>query len=180
MEAYSQTVTSHLRKRRTPEEFIKAIKFRAGATDYFDTKRVVDDALLAVGDDAEKAAAIRDVYSTWKTNYFATHPIFAEEIQSGEGRMRRARIMEQMKHVVNDPGAPQSPQLEAARELVDAMTVYEGYKKQYSSSRSAESKAALRGVKEHFADWAEAWSMRYPDMARLWDNVYKPEADIKI
>ena len=38
----------------------------------------------------------------------ATHPIFRDQLDNSDGRIQRRRTLEQMRAIVNDPGAPQA------------------------------------------------------------------------
>lgn len=176
--AYSQQLANGLRKRRTPQEFLTAVKYRQGADFYFEQSEKYEDAVISLGDNQIAKRQLDEQWSQWKQVYLAAHPIFAEELQSGDGRQRRARTIEQMRYAVNDPTAPQSPQAEGIREMVKAFDNYKGLYDIIGQKRDAASREQQRALKTQFADWVVGWKIRYPNLERMWSSVYKPEAGI--
>jgi hypothetical protein len=176
--AYSQQLANGLRKRRTPQEFLTAVKYRQGADIYFEQSEKYEDAAIALAGDQNAKRQLDEQWDQWKQVYLAAHPIFAEELQSGDGRQRRARTIEQMRYAVNDPTAPPSPNTAGIREMVKAFDNYKGMYDIIGQKRDATSREQQRLLKTQFADWVAGWKIRYPTLERMWSSVYKPEAGI--
>ena len=176
--AYSQQVISGLRKRRTPQEYIEAITYRSGASEYFNVKDQYEDAVLGAGSDRNRVAKIEDIWSIWKGNFLAANPLFAEQLQNGDARARRARTIEQMRYAVNDPLGPDSPYTEAIREMQISYDSYAVQRKILGDRNDAKSRQELRDLKERFSNYGTAWSLRNRQLRRLWDSVYRIESGI--
>ena len=174
--SYVQQMSSGLRKRRDPNEFLRAIKYRGAADRYFAMKDAHDEAERAAGDNSEMRGAVNDYWANWKNSYLAANPIFSEELQDGSSRQRRKRTIEQMRYAVNDPAAPPSPHIEGIRELVTMYDSYVTARTILADRRDAVSMEKKRQLKEAMRDMVERWKLRYPDLERLWSSTYEPEA----
>lgn len=176
--AYSQQLASGLRKRRTPEEFLRAIKYRQGADVYFESKRRYDETVLKVAENPAVKAQLDTDWAIWKDEFMNAHPIFAEELQSGDARVRRDRTIEQLRYAVYDPQAPVSPHTDGIRQMVEAFDSYHAARKRLSMSRTAENRERLKNLQNGFGDWVGEWILRNPHLERLWSSVYEPQADL--
>lgn len=176
--AYSAQVVSGLRKRRTPQEYISAIKYRAGAAEYFDVKDQYDAAIMRAGGDMDRKRQIDDIWGLWKSNYLAANPLFAEQLQNGDARVRRGRTIDQMRYAITDPQAPDSPYQEPISRLSASYDTYAAQRKKLGDRNDAKSREDLRLLKEAFSNWGTAWALDNPSLARLWDSVYRIEAGI--
>ena len=177
-EAFAQQVASGLRKRRSPQEYITAIKYRQGAETYFTLKNQVDEKLASLGPNVEAKREVQQRWDMWKAEYLAAHPIFAEQLQSGDARVRRDRTVKQLRQAVYDPAAPDSPNTEGIKEMVDMYDQYRAYYEQFSAKTDADSRAKVRQLKDNFDNWAVTWTMKYPELERLYTSVYRVEANI--
>lgn len=177
--AYRQQLVNGLRKRRTPQEFIHAIKYRTAAEEYFRRKDQIDVALEQVGDNRDAAKALNSTWDSWQKPFLKAHPIFAEELAIGTARVRRSRTVEQMRYAANDPAAPDSPYLGAIREIVKAYDSFNAAAKALRTRNDADSREMVRGLKGAFSDWGEAWALSNPGLERLWTSVYRLEARIE-
>ena len=177
-EAYAQQVASGLRKRRSPQEYLTAIKYRQGAETYFNAKQEYEDKVKTLGGNVEAKREAEYRWNIWKTEYLAAHPIFAEQLQSGDARIRRDRTVVQLRQAVYDPSAPDSPSTEGIKEMVDMYDAYRAYYEQFNAKTDADSRAKVRQLKENFDSWAATWTMKYPELERLWTSVYRIEANI--
>lgn len=176
--SYSQQLANGLRKQRTPGEFLTAIKYRQGADVYFTQREKYEDTAIQLANDQDTKRQLDEAWDLWKSTFFAAHPIFAEEIQAGDGRQRRERTIEQMRYAVNDPNAPASPNTEGIRQMVNAFDKYKAMYALLGQSRDAVSVEKLRNLKSGFEDWVTAWTIRNPSLERMWSSVYKPESGL--
>jgi len=177
-DAYNQQLSNGLRKRRTPEEYLRAVKFRQGAIPYFENKDLYDEAVLVVGDDAQRKRDLDDRWKIWSTNFKAANPLFAEQLQDSDSRIRRAKTIEQLRYAVNDPEGPNSPYIEPVKLMSSAYDQYTAKLKLLQGRRDAAAREEKRQLKANFENWAETWTLQYPDLERLWTSVYRPSARI--
>ncbi len=129
-----------------------------------------------MGDDTTKKRMLDDAWNTWQTSWQAAHPIFAEELVSGEARQRRYRTIQQLRYAVDDPQAPDSPHLEAIREMSDGFEQYRLALMRFNESRSAASRDKVYALKTAFEEWATAWTLKNPKLEQMWSAVFRPEA----
>ncbi len=177
--SYSQQFASGLRKQRTPEEFLRSLKFRMGAEVYFAAADAKDESLERANASGNSTEATREVnakWDRWKSRFLAANPIFAEELTSNDSRQRRARTIEQLRYASQDPNAPESPYSEAIAEITRAWDNFTAQRTMLTGKRDAQSREQLRQLKDAFANWATGWQLRHPEMSRLWTSVYQPEA----
>jgi len=177
--SYSQQFVNGLRKRKSPQEFITSMKYRVAADVYFAEKDHYEEAQLAIGEDNKEGLdKARVQWDNWKTEFMTAHPIFAEEVQSGDSRIRRARTIDQLRYAVTDPAAPDSPHMEGIALMVREYDRYQARMKTYKYDRTAKAQEEKRRIKLLFEDWANRWKRDNPQLDRLWSSVYKPEADL--
>ncbi len=176
--AYTSQVVSGLRKRRSPQEYLSAIKYRQGADVYFRNKDKYDEAVIQTGGNQQAKAELEDRWNIWKGQFLAANVLFAEQLQSGDARVRRGRTIEQMRYAITDPLAPESPYKDGIGELVRSYDTFAAKRKILGDRSDAKSRAELRALKDAFSNWGTAWTLRHPAMGRLWESVYRIEAGI--
>lgn len=176
--SYNQQLVSGLRKQRNPREFIRSLKYRNGASIYFDARDQYEQAAAQLGDDMERKRMLDDVWESWRTSWLNAHPIFAEELVSGDARQRRQRTIDQLRYAIDDPAAPDSPNLEAIDEMSRTFDQYRVALLRLNESRSADNVEKVRQIKALFDEWAAGWVLRHPELEQLWSAVYRPEASL--
>ena len=176
--SYTQQFSHGLRKRRTPEEYLRAVKYRGAADEYFRVREQYDQARANAGDDQAEKNRVDDIWQRWSTTYRASNPIFAEELVSGAARERRYRTIEQLRYAVDDPLAPASPHMEAIRQMTKSWDEYEARMTLLAPRRDAQATEMKRQVREAFRNWVTQWTLKYPHLERLWKSVYEPEANL--
>ena len=176
--SYSQQLTNNLRKRQRPEDFIRSLKYRAAASPYFEAREQYEIAATQLENDQVRKSMLDDAWESWRTSWMASHPIFAEELVSGEARQRRQRTIDQLRYAVSDPQAPDSPSSAAIREISEAYDGYQTALTMLADRRDADSTDRKRLIKQAWQDWAEQWALRNPDIDRLWSAVFRPESSL--
>jgi hypothetical protein len=176
--AYDQAVADGLRRRLAPDEFLEAVKFKAGATAYFATKDQYLQKISAaeLQDNVELARQLRDDMNVELRNYRLTHPIFAERLNSADARQRRQKAIEQMRTIVADPQAPATPSLETFRLGMDAWDTYQTKIAMLSTSYSAKADADKEYLQAQFDKYMS--NLMGNDAATLswWQTILRPEA----
>ena len=179
--AYDQQVINGLRQQSTPEEFLRSIKFKEAAGPYFESRTAYLNqiaVLEASGASQERVDAAKDAWDTYSTVWKVTHPIFKEELESSEGRTRRARTISEMQRVINDPAAPKPAHFEAMR---DTMRSYNNYKTQLtilSQDRSAKGEAKVERLKGDYSKFMNQKSLTNATVRAFWVSVLRPEASL--
>lgn len=174
--SYTQQLVSGLRQQQTPKDFLRALKYRQGASTYFDNRDKYEQAASTLGDDQVKKRRLDELWESWSQAWRSAHPIFDEELQTGEARARRERTIDQLRYAVGDPAAPVSPKSQAIGEMSRAFDSYKVALMMINEKRDAKSQAKAGRLKKLFLEWATAWTLRNPDMEQLWSAVYRPQA----
>lgn len=178
--AFDQQIGDGLRKRRSPEEFFTALKFKQGAHEYFgmrDTYNAEIDRLTQAGDKAG-ADTVRNQMD-WESNiYRIGHPLFKAELLNSDGRVRRIKVLDEMRLIVDDPQAPAAPHLAALR---TATKVFDGYTVRLSvlaNDRSAAGRREIDFLKQQYLTFMEQLVAENPAVGPYWSSVLKPESSL--
>lgn len=178
MYAYDQQLGNELRRRRTPEEFLAAVKFKEASGQYFEVKDAYVaqlDELKAAGRDDE-AKALTDRWESWAMMYKQTHPIFRDQLDSSDGRIQRRQTLEQMRVIVQDPGAPQAEHFPALRELIGYWDAYSIRKAALSEDQTKRGRERLEQFKTQFEAALQGYVAEHPEVRSFWLSVLRPEA----
>lgn len=169
-----------LRKQRTPEEFYRAILFKQGSEPYFASRdeyqRQLEQA-HASGDDA-RVRWLNDKWATWSASFKATHPVFAEELETGDGRTRRQKVLTDLRTIVRDPEAPQSPQLPLVRNLVESFDHYTAQLGVAREDDSAFGRQRVDWLKNRWQQYLDDQAVRHPEMGAFITGVLAPESSL--
>jgi hypothetical protein len=112
-----------------------------------------------------------------RSNYLIAHPVFAEQLQSSEGRLRRQRILQQMNAAVNDPKLPRADHVDALKSLLDGFNSYQLQLAVLKDRRTAKNVAQSNLLKDSFEKWATDWAAQNPKISSFWNSVIRPEAN---
>jgi hypothetical protein len=173
--AYREQLALEMRKRKTTDEFMRDLKFSDASGDYFDTRDARDEALAAAGTNAALKRQVRQQWSDFSKPYLKMHPVFAEELQSPEGSIRRERALTQLRTAMADPRLPATPQGAAIRDLVDTYDAYEQARVPYASRTDSAATRAKQQMKSQFVTWAKSYTQEHPEIAGLYDRVFRME-----
>lgn len=176
--AYVQQSISGLRQKNTPTEFLEALKYREGALGYFNSQEDYELEMARNADNPLNRKRLTDAWETYKARWFAMHPVFHEQLQGGEARARRARVLQEMRLAVEDPGAPRAPHYLAMQDLIRAFDEYQRTVSTMSEDRSVEAQERIRRYRQRFSDRVQLWLLDHPEMQPFWLSVIKPEADL--
>ena len=178
--AYDSEVIAGLRDRKTPDEFMRELKFREGANVYFSSRKSYLDQYEALRA-ANQDAAARDLkarYDVWSKNYLATHPVFSELLQDSTARQRREDTIEEMRYVLNDPEAPKAAHFDSLKILMDSYDSYTVEKSRLGLDHSAAGRARLEILKKNFDSWVANFVSLNPGVNTFWMTVLRPEAGL--
>ncbi len=175
---YTQETIAGLRKMRTPEEFMTAMKFKEGAIDYFTAKDLFDGKMATLnGDHDQKTRALLTAqWQVYATNFKALHPIFAGELESGRSRERRRNALDQLRLALSDPATPPGEYVDNVRTMLDAFDLYKITLQRFSLSRSAAARRAVSQLKEAYGLWSGNFVGTHQDVEPLWLTLLRPEA----
>jgi len=116
---YNEQLAMSLRQRKAPDQFFKDIQIASSNNQYYALKDQYDKAVLAVGSDKVKKAALDRKWSGLKQAFGAQNPVWFEDYQSPERRiMRDNTIADFRRMIAHSDKIPQSPQFEGIKELV--------------------------------------------------------------
>lgn len=176
--AYDQQLTNELRRRRSPEEFLRAVKFKGAASMYFEVKDEYEkrlDIFKAAGK-TEESKRLSDRWDIFSTGYKAAHPLFAQALNNTGAQAERERTIEEMRTVVNDSGAPSSPILEPMKQLMSVWDAYLVRKSVLSEDTTAKGRARLEQFKANVETGLNAYVGQNPSLRSFWLSVLRPEA----
>ena len=162
----------------TTDELISELKYKEGSIRYFPMKDYYDRRIASAGDDPLLLNKAQEEWARWKTNFFATNPIFAERIQSQRGSERRRDTLQQMRRAVNDPITPDSEMLEGIGELIRGYDKLMGaLEANKMNGRSADNLAVRRRIIDNWNVWIETWKKRNSKSHSFYESVIKREIE---
>lgn len=178
--AYDQQTIAGLRKRRTPEEFLAAMKFKEGSAEYFTMQTKFKDDIAAAANAGNKQLAQQ---LTGKMNdtllmYRAAHPMFTEQLQGSATRQRRQDILNELHSIMRDPAQPASPQLAPLTEAVQAYDSYKIALAELSLHNTALARRQTDDLKLRFQTFMDSLTMANPGIMSFWVSVLRPEASL--
>jgi hypothetical protein len=177
---FDQQVADKLRKQRKPDEFYAAIKFKLGAQNYFGTKdaftKLIDEA--TVNGDKARAKSLQAQMEYQLNIYRIAHPLFAEELQSSDGRIRRGKILAEMRTVVEDPAHPDVPQFNGLRVMMRTFDNYGVRLSVLGNDRSAAGKRETEFLKRQYEEFMKSYVEAHPELQAFWVSVLRPESSL--
>ena len=178
--AYTQQTIDGLRNMRTPEDFVTAIKFKEGATPYFEARKTHTDMraeLKGLGEEAQ-VRRLDQQWSEFSRIFLAQHPIFAEELQGSEGRNRRKRTIDEMRMALRDPLAPQPWHADGLRDMFEIWEEYQLTLRRFANGRDQRTRDAIAQYKFLFENFMEEYTMENPHLAPVWVSLIRPESSL--
>jgi hypothetical protein len=178
--AYTQQAISGLRKRRTPKEFLRAMKFREGSIKYFPARKGFEDmqAKLIANGHEHDARMLGQEWEAWRLQFLAMHPVFAQELQGSDSRQRRQNTINEIRTALQDPALPRLPHGEGIRALAGLYDHYKLVLSQLSESRTVEAQERVAAWKQYYSDLVDRVLVEYPSVEAMWLTVYRPEAQL--
>jgi hypothetical protein len=179
--AYDQQTINGLRERTDVKEFVEQLKFKEGSNKYFVERKVYLDTLQQAqqAGDTEGARIINDVWDRWSDNFLTTHPIFAQQLTGDTARNRRAKVIEEMRIIANDPDGPDSPQKAVIADMMDAYDWFIRTRGEMNLDRSAASQERIAVLESIFEEKMNEVVLANPAVQAFWLGVLRPEASLE-
>jgi hypothetical protein len=172
--AYKDQMNVGFRRQQAPEDFIKNLKFATASGPYFD--QIEQFKLMRGASKTVNGRAQVDAVETmFKQQYYATHPIFAEQLQSSDGRARRARILDEMRLAIIDPATPKSTALPKYSDMIRAWDSYQANITQFAGRSGRFVDNSKKVAKNNLLAWMEQYVAQNPEVSSFWAGVLKPE-----
>lgn len=179
MYAYDQQLNSQLRRRRTPEEFLAAMKFKEASGPYFELRSqyLTQLDVFKANGQTDMANLLTDRWESWAATYKAAHPLFRDQLDSSDGRIQRRRTLDQMRLIVNDPGAPQADHFPALKQLIGYWDRYLIRKSELSEDQTARGREQTERFKSQFETAINSFVGQNPAVRSFWLSVLRPEGN---
>lgn len=174
--AYTEQTINGLRKRRTPTEFLQAIKYKEGAFDYYKSKDLFDMQMINAKGDRNVTAQLQAAWGSWAAIYKAQHPVFADQLESSDGRQRRQDTLQQLRVALDDPAAPQAWHTGALKQAINDFDAYRGALSELANDRTARAQALADQIRKGYSDYLGAYVLAHPELEPLYTSVLRPEA----
>jgi hypothetical protein len=178
--AYDSQVINGLRIRQTPDDFLNSVKMKRGAAWYFQVRDkyiAKRDMFISAGDDAA-ARQLTANFDSWAAGFKATHPIFRDQLESSDARVRRRRVIDEMRVVVNDPATPETPLSPKMRKMMTVWDRYLTMRAQLAEDGSRKGQQAMEEFKTRFETGIDAWVQTDPQLSTFWVTILRPEAGL--
>jgi hypothetical protein len=179
--AFDAELIDGLRDRRTPEEFVRMVKYKEGANYYFAAQKDYEDnyQMLQLRGMTTEAQALNRNWLMWAESFKATHPLFAEMLVSDDARQRRRRVINQMRYLINDPLAPKASHFEALATLMRTFDAFSVARGQLGLDRTAYGQSQMNALKRQFRAWVTEFIAENPLVQPFWLSVLQPESGLE-
>lgn len=180
LNAYDAATVASMRRDRTKDEFLAAIMFKQGATDYFASQDAYQVELekANANKDRDRKRYLDDVWQNWSMLYKLAHPVFAEELQNGDAKIRRGKTIVQMRTIVQDPEAPKPPHFEALKSVMESWDLYQANLAYARDDRTAKGRDRVDFLKGRWEDYMTQMVRKYPPLSSFWTSVLRPESSL--
>lgn len=172
--AYNEGLAMELRRRRTPEEWVDAYHFAAGAGPYFDSLDRLHAAQLM---DPDRSSELQASFDGWADAYKNAHPAFAAQL-TGERRSMRERTIEELQIALDDPLGPEFDHRPQLTTLLESFSAYEASLAAIPG-RSRDDIDTRDAIRQSFSRWAERYIVDNPSVATIWRGLLEPVAGLR-
>lgn len=176
--AWDSLFALKLRDRRDVDEFYNEIKFREAAPDFFAEQDRKDAAKLDHKGNGAAQRAIDAAWASWRDDYLAQHPVFAERYNNPTGPDRRAAVLKDIRGALADPERPEVDHADMLTRLLDEYDSMSAALERIKNDRSDRGIAGRRRIKQAFATWAQAFSAAHPTVDAFFRRILEPELDL--
>lgn len=176
--AWDQMFALNVRVRRGIDDFYEEIKYREAAPTFFEEQRRKDAAKENHKGDGEAQRRIDEAWRTWRDEYLALHPTFADRYRNPTGPERRRKVLEQIREAL---GRDDRPDVDHAEMLTRLLDNYDRFKADIEATKGDDSEngiATRRALKQAFHDWADAFSVAHPTVEAFFRRILEPELDL--
>ena len=179
--AYDTEMVENLRERRSPEEFLKNLKYKEAAQYYFSAQREYNELYTQLRKSGRDGAA-QNLNRQWQMEseaFKATHPLFTEMLLSDDARQRRRKVIDQMRYLLKDPMAPKAAHFEALGTLQRSYDAYSVARGELGLDRTGYGKNRLDALKREFRAWVDDFIIENPMVSSYWLTVLEPESGLE-
>lgn len=178
--AYDAQLIDGLRERKTPEEFVRELKFREASAIYFQNRQDYLNEYATLKELGRKSAMkrLRAEWDNWSAGWKATHPVFAEELTNSDARQRRQNVMDEMRLILNDPAAPKASHFDSMKILMRSFDNFNIERSRLNLDGSALGRARVELLKKRFQDWVFEYTSTNPAVNSFWLTVLRPESGL--
>lgn len=182
--AFDHQLATGLRLRRTPDEYLDAVKFKMASGAYFDTKAEYDAAIdkARLAKNTLEVSRLNSAWQMWATAYKESHPLFAAELETGNGALRRKQVLSDLRTMLRDPLHPgandPNSQASLVGTVVDAFDAYQLQLNELRLNKTIRGKLAVEDYKKQWAAWGTNYIGLHPEVASFWQSVIVPESNL--
>jgi hypothetical protein len=175
-ETYARQVSFGWRLTNGPDEFYRKMKANSASAYYYEMRNKRDQDLAAAGSTEEKRA-IRDQFSQWREGYLLMNPLFAEQLQSPESRIKVTSTIDQISAALLDPRLPNDPNTEMVRRLHRGyLNFMEG--KSRLNTATAKGQEDLAALEDGYREWSLTLTNNNYQLRVLWESIYARSAGV--
>jgi hypothetical protein len=178
--AYDAAMIEGLRTRKTPEEFLRELKFREGSTIYFSARKAYLDEYAKLKQQKQSASMkrLRETWDMFAQLWKSTHPIFADVLVNSDSRERRQNVIGEMRYLLSDPDAPRASHFDSMKTLMDSFDLFMTERSRLGLNKTAYARGQVESLKGEFDSWVTQFTANNPEVNSFWLTVLRPESGL--
>lgn len=174
-QAYNESIALEMRQLGAPDQVVREIYYRAGAKGFYEESDKYEQAIVTLGNNTKAKQRASAKFSAWKKDYLAQHPVFAEELASGQAHERRTRIVNEMRDLLEEPAAKDSPNAAPLRELMRQYDLYQEAYDVLKQDQTTRGKARAKAAKNKFDNWSRSFVADNQAVEHFYLRVIRPD-----
>lgn len=176
-DAWRELLAHEMRVRKTDTEMWRDLKFAQAAPVYFDSAERVEQA-LAAATTPEARNVIRAQWRSWKEQYLALHPVFAEMYEGTDNRDRREQVLRELPEALADPDVPDSEHTQRLATMLDSYQRTMQAVDATLNDRSEFGRNYRRMLKENLDTWARTYAEGHPTLQAFYLRIIRPQLEL--
>ena len=172
-EARSRQMAYGLYDTQTPEQFLEQMYHSTAYSTYAKRKADYQTLKFSMRSQNLDTSRMTAEWDSWSSAYFETHPIFADNMNSGNSKRKREKTIDEFRLIVANPEL--APDTQYRTEIVNTMSAIVAFKDEMDSLKFVNGATPLRNqIKFKYYNYIRELTDGKPWLNELYYSVFMP------